>query len=445
MKPSRYNIFVDTNDGKKLAFNSASAALAEIESDKFPTIQKLLDNSDSAATAEEKQYLAALGHGKYLIEDDIDEITLLKVRNSKNRFSGKIIMLTIAPTLACNLRCDYCFVNQQAVRMTPETEQALLRFKENELQRAEGLSITWFGGEPTLCPDTIERLQEGYRELCSRYQVELYPSGIVTNGYLLDAAMSSRLSRAGIASAQTTLDGPERIHDSRRRLQSGKGTFQRIVDNIEQSYNTLKISVRVNVDRDNINSALELMEYLDDRKLLRKVGIHFAQVLPSKGACADMRDNCYSEQEYAREQLRLYRMLIDHGYNHISYPNPAGGGLCAACSDNAWVVSPTGELFKCWEEISANSSDSVGSIFDLKTESHKTSKLNKYLAWNPFEKSDCVSCNILPLCMGGCPQQALEINSEKAGACCSWKYNLAEMLTLRYLCDQQQNQKEVRQ
>jgi uncharacterized protein len=142
--------------------------------------------------------------------------------------------------------------------------------------------------------------------------------------------------------------------------------------------------------------------------------------------------------------LRLYKTLLDHGYDQISYPSPAAGALCAAVSDNSWVIAPAGDLFKCWEEISADSSLSVGSIFDLKPHPAHAAKLDRYLGFDPFEKPGCLKCDILPLCVGGCPQQALEMNSQDTGACCSWKYNLAEMLMLRYLCDLQPNQKEVK-
>lgn len=443
MKRSRYNIFVDTDDGKKLAFNSASSALAEIEADKYPTIQRILNDPTSVSTEEERQFYAALCHGKYLIDDEVDEFATLKVRNRQQRFAKAEFSLTIAPTLACNFKCDYCFVSQQAVRMSPETERALLRFKESDLKRAEKVSLTWFGGEPTLCPDTIERLQDGYRELCNRYRIDLYPSGIITNGYLLDRAMAARLSRAGVNTAQITLDGPQEVHDSRRRLHNGKGTFARIVDNIGEATDTMKIQIRVNVDRSNIDMTLELMDHLSDQKILPKVAMSFAEVTSSKGVCADMRDQCFSVEEFSREQLQLYKTLMGHGYTQIQYPRAVAGGFCGADSENSWVVSPSGDLFKCWEELSEDKGNSVGSVFDLRPEPKHTANLNRYLAWDPFVKSDCVKCNILPLCMGGCPIRALEINSKETGACCSWKYNLKEMLMLRYLCDLQETRKEV--
>lgn len=40
-KPSRYNHFVDTNDGKRLAFNAMSCGLAEIDDESFAVYQAL--------------------------------------------------------------------------------------------------------------------------------------------------------------------------------------------------------------------------------------------------------------------------------------------------------------------------------------------------------------------------------------------------------------------
>src|SRR5512140_3291306 len=108
MKPSRFNIFLQHENGSTLAFNSASAALAEIEPKNYPIIQRLLRDPSSVSNDEEKQYLGALIDGHYLIEDPIDELELLKVRNRRQRFGSTVVMMTIAPTLACNFRCDYC-------------------------------------------------------------------------------------------------------------------------------------------------------------------------------------------------------------------------------------------------------------------------------------------------------------------------------------------------
>jgi len=80
---------------------------------------------------------------------------------------------------------------------------------------------------------------------------------------------------------------------------------------------------------------------------------------------------------------------------------------------------------------------SVGSLFDENPTPVQRANRTKYEAWDPFEKSLCRDCNILPICMAGCPYDGMRINSPEKGVCIPWKYNLEEMLTLRYICDMQ--------
>lgn len=435
MKPSRFNIFINSEHGATLAFNSASASLAEILPEKYPIIERLMKCPESVANEEEAQYMQALLEGQYLIDDSIDELTALKVRNRRQRFGSSVFMLTIAPTLACNFRCDYCFENQSAHKMSRETEEALLKFSEGYIRKSTGLLVTWFGGEPTLCLATIERLQKGLRELCERFDVPMQPSSIVTNGYLLDADMATRLKDAGITEAQITIDGPARVHDARRKLAGGGGSYARIMENIKACADILRIGVRINVDKDNFSSAVEVLHDLHAHGLMSKVYPYFAQVQASTGVCADIRDRCFSTEEFSQEQVEMYRKLMANGFGGVEYPMLAPGGHCSADTDCSFVVAPSGNLFKCWEELSADSADSVGSVHQNEPTSEQLKKQFSYLAWDPLEKAGCRECTILPLCMGGCPRHALQQNSPSTGACCSWKFNLNEMLMLRYLCD----------
>ncbi|UCB52295.1 MAG: SPASM domain-containing protein [Candidatus Zixiibacteriota bacterium] len=441
MKPSRFNLFIETDDGNKLAFNTISAALAEVLPDKYPVIQKILSDPDSLDSDEEEELFHQLIAGKFLVDDQTDEISQLKVLNRTQRFGKKTLVLTIAPTLSCNFKCDYCFEGQTRSTMNEDTEKALLDFGERHLRRSEKLMITWFGGEPTLCLPTIERLQKSFQSLSSRYGVSVYPSGIVTNGYLLDKGMSERLRDAGIRNAQVTLDGPQEIHDSRRKLQSGEGTFERILDNLKESARNLSILLRINIDRENLDSGYDLVGILEKEGILPLVNVNFAQVTATEGACADVKDRCLSGQEFSATIVELYKRLLQRDFDKIAYPVLSSGAYCSADSDGAFVVSPTGDLFKCWEEISSDNEKSVGSVFSRKLEPFQEKNLNRFLSWDPFEKSGCLGCNILPICMGGCPNLGIKYGTREVGVCSSWKYNLKEMLHLKYLAEQNEERR----
>ena len=129
MKASRYNRFFEIDGDIILAFNSASGALAEIEKVHYRRIVEIIDNSHCASTPSDREFLNALIEGGYLVEDDIDEVEKHRISGHSNRQQGKTLMLTIAPTLACNFRCDYCFETQTRGKMSEETIQALLIYK----------------------------------------------------------------------------------------------------------------------------------------------------------------------------------------------------------------------------------------------------------------------------------------------------------------------------
>jgi uncharacterized protein len=106
--------------------------------------------------------------------------------------------------------------------------------------------------------------------------------------------------------------------------------------------------------------------------------------------------------------------------------------VCGAIAEGYFVVSPTGHLFKCWEDISIDAHKSIGSIFTTEQTGSQKQNLERYLAWQPLALIECRNCRILPICMGGCPARGLEQTYPSSGSCASWKYNLREMLELAY-------------
>ncbi|MDH3890535.1 MAG: SPASM domain-containing protein [candidate division Zixibacteria bacterium] len=435
MKPSKYAHLFAIEDGKALLFNGANGALAEIDCESYPQIKQYLSCDRPSQAAGDLKLWPALIENGFLVDDDTDELSAIESQSLSERLGGDCLSLTIAPTLACNFGCDYCFESQSALRMTGETEEALMDFAVRRLEKADSLMITWFGGEPTLCLPTIERLQAGFSALAARLGVTVEPSSIITNGYLLDRERAARLKAAGITTAQVTLDGPRRTHDQRRRLKNGRGTFDRIVDNIAQSCQTLDIVVRINIDRDNLDTAVEVLCELKDRSILDRLGVHFAQVTASGAACASVRDRCFTDREFSRYLVKLYQRLFAMGIPMVDYPEVFSGGHCGAVTENSFVVSPTGRLFRCWEELSTEATESTGNLFTEQIDSVQQANLEKYRAWDPFAMIECRKCDILPLCMGGCPLHGLKNNDADKGACSPFKHNLEDMLVLRYLYD----------
>ena len=66
--------------------------------------------------------------------------------------------LTLVPTIACNLRCPYCFEKSKPKGViSNETCDKIIDFIKRD-KRNPCLDLNWFGGEPLLAINQIESL-----------------------------------------------------------------------------------------------------------------------------------------------------------------------------------------------------------------------------------------------------------------------------------------------
>ena len=70
-----------------------------------------------------------------------------------------ILNLTVLPTEQCNFRCVYCYESFCRGGMSPVVVTALERFLDLRAPGLDRLSIAWFGGEPLLAADVVERIR----------------------------------------------------------------------------------------------------------------------------------------------------------------------------------------------------------------------------------------------------------------------------------------------
>src|SRR5262245_25706830 len=253
MRVSRYNRFTDASDGMVIAFNAMTGALASLSREQLPIVEKFLSAPDGVGESDEERKLRQdLIMGGFLLEDQFDEISLLKTRSRTQRFQTTSSSVTIALTSKCNFRCPYCFEDvANGETAHGEIFDAIGKYVITKIEGGlRELYVTWFGGEPLLCMHSIEKLAADFYDSCQEYGCG-YSSMVRRNGYLLTRDVAERLKAARVAQIQITIDGPEDIHDGRRFLAGGKGTFRRIVENIKNCCDVLPIGIRVNVDSGN--------------------------------------------------------------------------------------------------------------------------------------------------------------------------------------------------
>lgn len=266
--------------------------------------------------------------------------------------------ITVLTATACNLGCWYCFQNTAApppgsfappriakAVLSHETVERIHRFVGDRMAEGgyENLSVLLFGGEPLLNPKGCVDL------LRTLTPLGLTRGEIITNGVLLKPELAQRLEEVGLRRAQITFDGNRDVHDSIRTTRNGRGTFDRIVANIEAATAVTDLSwhFRVNVSHRNLQTIEELVSLLGELAPSGRASLHVA-LIDDVGLDSD--NEVGYDDDYAEMLIRLHRLAISLGL-FVAPSQPLGDcpycGVVGGCTGA--VINADGVLYSCWE------------------------------------------------------------------------------------------------
>ena len=425
MKLSKYNFFYTLSENTKetLIYNSRTNALAFIKNENLPLIQV---PQDKPIVIKDEELKSNLLSGGFIVDKDINELDLLKLKLLSSRFNTKGLGLTIAPTLDCNFRCIYCYeknsLHQQY--MSNEVQERVFSFINKQADTLKNLSISWYGGEPLLALDVIENLSNKIIKLCSEKNIN-YQASIITNGYNLTKAYALKLKELNITSGQVTIDGTAEIHNSRRPLADGSKTFNTIIKNVKDCAEILNLTIRINTDKENAPKTDELLNILMQQGLKGKVGVYLGFVDTINDCYEDSK--CFTREGSSKLNFANEIKLIKKGFNKdISHRYPRlYANSCGADCINAFVIAPDGLLYKCWNDIGIKEY-AIGNIdTDSKAQKYNRSLFNTYMTYVAPDDPQCSKCKLLPICMGGCPNIRVKNNKNN---CSEYMYNLEQYL-----------------
>lgn len=401
-----------------------------MEETKYQDYQYLVSHLDEIESLSHKEQYAdlilKLKMGRFLLDDQVDEVAQLELRNRLARFDNSLLGLIVAPTLACNFKCEYCFEEVKKGHMSSETVDALVNFVREKAQSLKTLSCTWYGGEPLLRMDLIEKLSAAFIDICREHKIA-YGAAIMSNGYLLSRKMAERLRDLRVSGAQVCLDGPQRVQDVKRPLASGKGSYKVILQNLVEVKDLLDINLRINVDKTTRQEDfVELLDDLEKNDLKDKIKIFFGNVEASNEVCINIAENCYDNKAFSQVEVLLHQIALDRNFSLEKLPSPLIS-YCCAQSMNSYIIDPQGELYKCFNDVGVTER-SCGNLRSEVDPFHPN--LFPFLNWNPLKNESCRECEVLPLCMGGCPHRIIFREEKSENNCDSWKYNLEDMLQI---------------
>jgi uncharacterized protein len=403
VKESRYNTWVE-RDGQYYVHNGVSGALLRVSAQDYTALRRFLDGE--AVHGCQPSFLLDLVQGRMLLGDDADELAFLARRYADSRHGSDHLALTLVTSLGCNFACPYCFEDKHASTMDAAVQDAIVDLVRDRLPVISAFTVDWFGGEPLMGKQALLALSDRFLSMCSAAGVN-FRASLTTNGYLLDEKTCEELSRRRVGSAQVSLDGPPQIHDRMRPLANGRGTFARTVRNLRHAVDYFKITIRINVDRGNIGSAEELLQLLAAEGLSGKLRVYLGQLIEindgSPAPSVSYAGCCLTKPEFAQAELDFARLATRYGFDSKGLPSPRTTP-CTAVRENDLVIGSEGELYKCYLSV-GNPNEVIGNIRDYR---NTNSRVNKWLAYKPYENAECCECIALPVCMGGCAHHAFD-------------------------------------
>lgn len=432
-KPSRFNHFHTLPTGEKLAFNSLSGGLAVLDSEGWARYTALVKGEPLDPKNPVDQGLV---EGRFVVLENFDELAYLKTLHLRQRYTTEAWSLTICPTIDCNFGCDYCFQRHRVSRMTEAVQAKLLEVFAQKAPRLSKFFVTWFGGEPTLAWDVVQKLSQGFMEIAERNRVE-YSASLITNGYLLDEGKVADMVRYRIHLVQITLDGDAPYHDQRRHLLTGEGSFERILANLRLFLGKpVFVHIRVNVDVRNREGVPALLKRLAEEGLAHQenLRVYFAPVTSTAPPSHGVKGFCFTRKDFARIEPEYFTLAESLGLATLPYPSLQLGG-CVAAHPEGFVVGPDGTLQKCWDTV-GQPEFAVGNLLEYDPlQLAENPVYQRWMSWDPFsEKLACSRCTWLPACMGGCPLKVVFPEAMPEGKveleCTTFKWNWKRTFTL---------------
>lgn len=435
-KLSHYLVFTDPVNDKndRIVFSTRSCKSLLISSlcyDKLiegsfneipdPLVQKLLDRN-ILVPIEEDELGNIISGNKQAIDDD--QQTLYEV---------------IQPSANCQLGCYYCGQAHEKKSLEPSLAVKIIdRIKTKLIQnKYKNLDVGWFGGEPLLGLASIRSISTELLSFCDANNIR-YAAKVVTNGLSLKENIFRELVKIwGVKQIEITLDGIAGFHDAHRYTKAGTGSFEIIFQHLldavrikEQENLDCKLSVRCNVDRNNVEGVSTLIKYLAEHDLQGKINFYVMNIYSWAGNNA--HNQSLTKEEFASREIQWKKEMIYHGFAR-GFDLPKRKKIaCMIVSKHSEMYDAKGNVFNCSETSYAKIYDQ--SAYHLgNLESTLPLKTGRYLGdWNDRIQNDeslpCNTCNMLPVCGGSCPKSWEEGNP----ACPSNKFNLKDKLALNY-------------
>ena len=399
-KESQYNLLIPIDEGKTLAYSTLWGTMSVLD-------EEYMSQLLAPEPLPENDFTIKLANQHFVVPVDADELDIIqKKKTDEINSRSETISLVIAPTLACNYKCIFCFekniergcnvMNEAVQAQTIEYVHTLIA----SYPMAKRISVVWFGGEPTLCMDTIKNLSSRLITLANDNGLG-YKAKVITNGSSLSKEVINDFLAIGVTSIQLTLNGDKKYHCLYTKCSEKQ--FDMLLESIIHASSVMQTNVRCNLSVENANSLISVIKTIASNISSSRSKLSFyCEPIENYGNteirnCTAMNrknfNDCRARLSSLLESLNLKNERMS-GYPRHSMTN------CQACSPSFSVIGPDGTLYQC-DLCLGHENFSVGNVYDGKTH---ISMIKTFVDFAlPYKQ--CSTCNLLPVCAGGCTGQ----------------------------------------
>lgn len=471
-KTSFYNLYIPVEEKKTfLVYKTTTGALAELSKEEGELLLNWTKKGINLNESSNKSFINELKSNGFIVEKDLNEIEQLHDHYLKchqreyDQSKPPVIGMSIAPTMRCNMMCDYCYAYKKNGEDMDEAMEAnvyrileqIEKINKGELsdpQNGGSFNVAWIGGEPTLMPQVFKNLSIFFQQWAKKKYLEYY-SELITNGLLLDDEWIKLLEIGGIKRVQVTIDGNKEKHNSSRPLANTKNcgkNYERILENLSKLPEDINITVRINADKQTINVLEGLLNDLEQYSIwpqrARHVNIDLAPKRPYYSTFSDnisTNENKFADyfKDYAefypyRERFRALKLNHYNKWAHDSgkkimkkrWKLPKGmKSDCGLVNPYVIVICADGYIYKCWEHINKPEFriQPADKLLDFNNP--------KYKEWGDYDRfyvfKKCYNCKYIPICdIVTCP--ALKFVDQES-PCCGMKTHLKQTIKEQYI------------
>ncbi len=311
-------------------------------------------------------------------------------------------------TDGCNLGCTYCQIekNLTAGRVqdlsVSDAKAALDRLKAFVPEDAR-VTVNLTGGEPLVNFETVNFLL-GYASECfGSLRFSLF-----TNGTLLDSRIARILKEYNVLTI-VSLDGPEEIHDKRRRDLGGQGSYARSLEGYRtaqaEGCSCALSSVACEETLSDIDTFADWAISLRPLSL----GYNYPHLLLGHPG------GTFEVSRYTAAILALHRKMQGHGIyleNYERFRRAVAAKRvrrreCQACGRGI-TVRADGKFGPCKSLLVSDRIVLCPETFDYSSDE----TVQSWAARTPLSKAECRKCDALAICGGGCAYDAYILHGD---------------------------------